>query len=503
MYANMNIVIVGCGNIGFEVARCLSETHRVLVISRSCPDYLSELLRKHQNVSFARANATDPRSIADALACDRTFERVDAMVCTVGAPSSMSVLDDFDQFKGSFHLNIVANLVPIRAILKRMIAAGSGRIIAISSTSGIFAYPGLTSYVPAKWALTSLCRALRREVEPLGISVDIVFPRSIRNRYSRTFLFDHGIEPDEVAGKIMAILKRPRNGDHCLPGHYALLRVLERIIPGLLDRKAGLRSERKNRFRSQESPDVLLTGASSPLGIEIAHVYARTSQRLCLVGEDGRALSKIKDQITQVSKCAVEISVLDLSDSRAVKRLAEQVGNVDLFIHNAIPHSVEKLGHISLEEFDHGLDRDFLGPVQLIAELLRRKVRPQTIINVLPVSAARRGPGHGCGAVCGAALWAFTRCLRRTFGNDMQVMEVLLPAFDNTEPSADNSERSSASVGGTGLTFRALAHRIHGAKTMGKEIVTIPFGLRLSIYWEAMFAGMFPKKPQHLRANKS
>jgi len=55
----MNIVIVGCGNVGFEAAKLLAENNSILLIDRYRPKYLTELLEKEENVFFALGDATD------------------------------------------------------------------------------------------------------------------------------------------------------------------------------------------------------------------------------------------------------------------------------------------------------------------------------------------------------------------------------------------------------------------------------------------------------------
>ena len=161
----MNIVIVGCGNIGFETAKRLCNEHKLLLINRSCPEDLAQFVRNHDNVWFESADATNPSSMEAALTkLDGKFNRVDILISTVGASCPTSALDDVEQFESEFGLNFFGNLIPIQVVLKRMLPVRSGRIIVLSSTSGVFAYPGLKAYVPAKWALTNFCRNLAKSV---------------------------------------------------------------------------------------------------------------------------------------------------------------------------------------------------------------------------------------------------------------------------------------------------------------------------------------------------
>jgi len=55
----MNIVIVGCGNVGFETAKLLAENNSILLIGRYRQKYLTELLEKKENVFFALGDATE------------------------------------------------------------------------------------------------------------------------------------------------------------------------------------------------------------------------------------------------------------------------------------------------------------------------------------------------------------------------------------------------------------------------------------------------------------
>ena len=114
-----------------------------------------------------------------------------------------------------------------------MIPAHAGRIVVLCSTSGVFTYPGMTAYCPAKWAITGFFQALTKETEPLGISVSVLFPASIRNCRSRTFLYETGIDARSVAARIACAAcegKRSAIRLH-FPRRYVLLRTLEQSFP--------------------------------------------------------------------------------------------------------------------------------------------------------------------------------------------------------------------------------------------------------------------------------
>jgi len=491
----MNIVIVGCGNIGFETAKWLCNEHKLLLINRSCPEDLAQFVRNHDNVWFESADAANPSSMEAVLTkFEGTFETVDALISTVGASCPTSALDDVKQFESEFSLNFFGNLVPIQAILRRMLPRRTGRIIVISSTSGVFTYPGLTAYTPSKWALTNFCRNLRDKIKRHGVSVDIVFPSSIRNRRSRTFLYEDGIESEEVAAEIVRILKGKNNTNCFVPGRYVFLHTLERLLPRVLDRRAGLKGKRKKLFRAKKADSVLITGVSSELGKELAMDYAKTAKKLYLLGPDEQALSELKGQIMCSSDCVVDEVCLDLADFRAVASLINRIEHVELIINNVELSAPEPASEVPVTDCELCLKNSLFGVIHLVVEFLRKKVPPVKIIQVMPVVAGEDRCRFDCYSAGQAALWAFTRSLRRSFGNRIQIMEVILAKQQEIHWGAGtaaegvedvNYERGRRQtdkvMSGISLMARMFARRIHKLERKGREIVVLPLRYKLSM----------------------
>ncbi len=487
----MNIVIVGCGNVGFETAKLLAENNSILLISHRCPKYLTEFLQRQENVFFALGDATD-LSVIDKI-FDQSggrFAKIDALVSTVGAFCPASPKNNFDKFRSTFELNFFGNLAPIKAALKRMIPVKAGRIIVLSSTSGVFTYEGLSAYPPAKWALTSLCMSLRSELRPYGISVDVVFPRTIKNKYSRSFVHKHGIEPEKVAAKIAKILKGKGNLNHFVPRRYVFLQFIERVFPAALDKRAGLRSRRKRKknFQSKQIKSILITGASSGLGKELSKLYSKTAERMYLVARNHNLLSQIKSEITQSCECVVNTANIDMADPREIANLANTIEHADLLINHAGSLIVGQAKDIPIDTYKQNLATDFFGPVQLTAEFLKKKVKPVKIVNILPVSAIGGEKEFSCYSAARAALWAFTRSLRRTAGNELQVIEVLPSTFqsyfstntvriksEHDSGFVDSRPQSKKGLAVKGLTAQKVAEEIYEAERKAREIILIPF----------------------------
>jgi hypothetical protein len=70
----------------------------------------------------------------------------------------------------------------IRLVLPHMREMGRGKIICVSSVSGMLAMPTMASYSASKYALEGACEALWYECRPLGIDISLVQPGFIRSK---------------------------------------------------------------------------------------------------------------------------------------------------------------------------------------------------------------------------------------------------------------------------------------------------------------------------------
>ncbi|GIM87136.1 SDR family NAD(P)-dependent oxidoreductase [Salinispora arenicola] len=83
--------------------------------------------------------------------------------------------------RAQFETNLFGLARMCQLVLPGMRAAGTGRIVNVSSVGGRITFPGGGFYNASKFAVESLSDALRFEVEPFGISVVVVEPNLIRH----------------------------------------------------------------------------------------------------------------------------------------------------------------------------------------------------------------------------------------------------------------------------------------------------------------------------------
>ena len=126
----------------------------------------------------------------------------------VGAVEESSLAEVRHQFE----VNVFGPIAAINAVLPFFRARRAGRIINITSVSGLAAWAGTGVYCASKHALEGLGLTLAQEVEPLGIKVTNVEPGGMRTDYAGRSLV-------VAASKIDDYEDTARNAERILGGH--------------------------------------------------------------------------------------------------------------------------------------------------------------------------------------------------------------------------------------------------------------------------------------------
>jgi NAD(P)-dependent dehydrogenase (short-subunit alcohol dehydrogenase family) len=89
-----------------------------------------------------------------------------------------------NEIRAQFEVNVFGALAVIQAVLPLMRRQRSGRIVCVSSVSGLVGWPSLGIYSGSKFALEGICETLAQEVAPLGIRVILVEPGGLRTDFA-------------------------------------------------------------------------------------------------------------------------------------------------------------------------------------------------------------------------------------------------------------------------------------------------------------------------------
>ena len=112
---------------------------------------------------------------------------VGALVNNAGYSQSGAIETlSMDDLRRQFETNVFGLVRMTQLVLPGMRAAGSGRIVNMSSMGGNFVFPGGGAYHASKYAVEAISDALRFEVKGFGIGVTVIQPGAIRTEFAST-----------------------------------------------------------------------------------------------------------------------------------------------------------------------------------------------------------------------------------------------------------------------------------------------------------------------------
>ncbi len=189
--ANQVAVVTGAGRgIGHAIAiRLANEGARVAVVSRT----EANAQRTADEINQAAAGDPDPGNPqARAYAVDmgdhkevltlgqriqNDFERVDILVNNAGVTrDGLSMRMSSDDWDAVMDTNLKGAFFMIQAFQRNMLRQRKGRIINISSVSGLVGNAGQSNYAASKAGLIGLTKSLARELASRSITVNAVAP---------------------------------------------------------------------------------------------------------------------------------------------------------------------------------------------------------------------------------------------------------------------------------------------------------------------------------------
>ena len=176
------IVTGASRGIGRAIALRLAADGRVVVLVSRSADTLEEVRLEIEEAGGAAEARPCDIADSDALAglvedVANTHGRLDILVNNAGITRDGLLLRMSDEdFDTVIQVNLRSAFVACRAAARPMMRGRFGRIINISSVTGIVGNPGQANYAAAKAGLIGLTKSLAKELGSKGITANVVAP---------------------------------------------------------------------------------------------------------------------------------------------------------------------------------------------------------------------------------------------------------------------------------------------------------------------------------------
>lgn len=250
-------VVGGSEGIGLAVAEALTgRGGDVVVLSRSAAKLEAALARlEARRTSPGQRLVCRALDVTDATA---TTSTVDTLVAELGTPELVVDTAGFarpgwlgevplEDVRAMMEVNFFGTLHVCHAVVPHLVRAGGGTIVTTSSMAGLAGVFGYTGYCASKFAVVGFSQALRRELRPYGVRVQVLCPPNTRtpgfdeeNRHKPAEVLAAEetvttLEPEAVAAELLAALGSRRF--LVIPGRDGrLAHVAMRLAPSVVDR---------------------------------------------------------------------------------------------------------------------------------------------------------------------------------------------------------------------------------------------------------------------------
>lgn len=221
------LVTGGAKGVGAAIVRALAAAgHDVDFTYRSSAEQAKALAAEIATAHAGRSINALPLDLSDKAALDafceaREGESYFGLIHNAGQPyDSLAAMMAQDKAEAAMQVNFWAFTRLAKSLMRNMIRARAGRIVAIGSVAALRGNPGNAAYAASKGALISYAKTLAVETGKRGVTVNIIAPGFVdtdmmapyaayRDKMQGQIPAGRFAKPEEVAGLAAFLMSEP------------------------------------------------------------------------------------------------------------------------------------------------------------------------------------------------------------------------------------------------------------------------------------------------------
>lgn len=236
---------------------------------------------------------------------------------------------------------------------------------------------------------------------------------------------------------------------------------------------------------------VVITGASSGIGRESAHQFAKSHASVVLISRDKDKLEGVSEELS-VYKTKRLVCPCDVSDRKQVdltcKKILEEFGRVDVLVNNAGFGIYGTIENLKTDEIESQIGTNYLGMVYCTKALLPKMLecRSGHIVNVASVAGSFGIPGMSAYCASKFAMLGFSESLYHELKSKGVGITVVSPIMVRTN-FFDNKSFNKMPRYTHALSAKTVAKAVLRAASSPRLEIVVPQYVRAAIWFKQTF----------------
>lgn len=245
---------------------------------------------------------------------------------------------------------------------------------------------------------------------------------------------------------------------------------------------------------------VLITGASSGIGLELARLFAAEGCELILVARRTEKLHQLAAELIEQHRITVQVLTADLGVPEAVRQIHDSLRRhdrpVDVLVNNAGFGAAGEFATLSAERQSEMVQVNVMAPTQLARLLLPGMLRRKRggILNVASIAAFQPGPYMAVYYASKAYLLSWSEALTEETRGQGVTISCLAPGPTRTGFASAADLDSSKLFRMGAMSAAAVARAGHRGFRRGKTLVIPGVLNQLAVFGTRLFPRAWVRK---------